>query len=76
MVKNNETTEKQNEQHKTTIQDTDTWISRTKSGNGFIIVLDDNMESGDCLTGSIEGLEKFLKGSYKGIKLGVLVAKE
>lgn len=53
------------------IDDTDTWISHTK-GKGFIIVLDEDRKAGDCLTGSIVGLENFISGNYKGLRLGEL----
>lgn len=58
------------------IEDTETWISHTKTGKGFIIVIDKDVKSGDCLTGSIEGLGNFTSGKYKGLKLGKLVNKE
>ena len=58
------------------IKDTETWISHTKSGKGFIIVLDKDLKTGDCLTGSIQGLNNFVSGDYKGLKLGVLITKE
>lgn len=70
------TNETQNNSVKTTIVKTETWISKTQSGNGFIIVLDDKLESGDCLTGSIDSLRKFVNNEYKGVNLGVLVKKE
>lgn len=53
------------------IDDTGTWISHTK-GKGFIIVLDEDRRAGDCLTGSIAGLENFVSGTYKGLRLGKL----
>ena len=58
------------------INDTNTWISHTKSGKGFIIVLDENLKAGDCLTGSIKGLTSFISGEYKGLRLGKLIIKE
>ena len=56
------------------IEDTETWISHTK-GKGFIIVLDEDRKAGDCLLGSIEGLDNFVKGNYKGLRLGQLITK-
>lgn len=54
------------------IIDTKTWVSHTKTGKGFIIVLDEDVKAGDCLTGSIVGLENFVSGNYKGLNLGKL----
>ena len=58
------------------IEDTKTWISHTKSGKGFIIVLDKDLRAGDCLTGSIDGLDNFVSNNYKGLKLGKLITEE
>jgi len=51
------------------MEETDVWVSRTKSGKGFIIALDKGATPGTVFVGSIANLEKMVKGEHKGVKL-------
>ncbi len=54
---------------KTTMEETNVWISRTKSGKGFIIVCDEYVKAGTVFVGSIANLEKMARNEHKGVKL-------
>lgn len=59
--------------NKTTMEETDVWVSRTKSGKGFIIAMDKGTSPGTVYVGSITNLEKMVKGIHKGVKLSKFV---
>ena len=54
---------------KTAMEETNVWVSRTKSGKGFIIVMDEYVKAGTVFVGSIANLEKMVDGEHKGVKL-------
>ena len=60
-------------ENKTTMEETNVWISRTKSGKGFIITMEQGATPGTTFVGSIANLEKMIKGEHKGVKLSKFV---
>ena len=73
MAKTNEKTyEKQNDS-KTTIEPSQNWVNKTKSGKGFIIHVKEDIPAGSILLGSIVALEEFVAGERTGINLGQLI---
>jgi hypothetical protein len=50
-----------------TLEKSDVWMNKSKSGNGFTIKVRDEL-----YTGSMSVLEKFLNGDIKGINLALV----
>lgn len=48
------------------------WISRTKSGNGFVIVLEEGTPKNTVFVGSISLMDKFINEKIKGVPLSVI----
>ena len=48
------------------------WISQTKSGKGFVIVLEDGTPKDTVFVGAISMIEKFVDGKIKGVPLSVI----
>lgn len=55
------------------IEPTNTWINKTKSGKGFIIHIKDDFKSGDILLGGMASLIEFVEEERNGINLGIIV---
>ena len=73
MVKRNETQEpNKDESRGGSIEPTNTWMNKTKSGKGFIIVVKDDFKKGDMLFGGTAALQEFLDDDRNGINLGIM----
>ena len=62
-----------NKPRNTTIESSDIWINKTRSGNGFIIVTKSPIPEGTVLLGGLNSLEEFIEGKRTGVNLGILV---
>ena len=64
------------EDRATTIEPSQTWINKTRSGKGFIIHIKDDFKKEDVLLGSLNALQEFVDGDRNGINLGILTEIE
>ena len=55
-----------------TIEPTETWMNKTRSGNGFMIFVKNDFKKGDMLFGGITALQEFIDGDRNGINLGIM----
>lgn len=69
IINNKQIGEKNMTNNKTTMEETEVWVSRTKSGKGFIIAVEKGTPPGTVFVGSIANLRKMIEGEHKGVKL-------
>lgn len=73
MSKRTKTSEPQKDEDRSgSIEPTNTWMNKTKSGKGFIIVVKDDFKTGDMLFGGVAALQEFIDGDRNGINLGIM----
>ena len=74
--KNNTVPKDEQEQDNGSIEPTATWMNKTRSKKGFIIVVKDDFKKGDILLGGIAALQEFIDGDRNGINLGIMAFDE
>lgn len=72
----NNTKESIDDQRDGSIKPTETWINKTRSKNGFIIVIKNDFKKGDILLGGIAALKEFIDDDRNGINLGIMTFKK
>jgi len=53
------------------LEKSEVWINQTKSGNGFTVRVGNSF-----YTGSMQSLEKFVRGDIRGVNLSLVVPDE
>ena len=64
------------EQRDGSIEPTETWMNKTRSKKGFVIVVKNDFKKGDILLGGISALQEFIDGDRNGINLGIMTFDE
>lgn len=73
MSERNKTPEpNKDEDRRGSIEPTKTWMNKTDSKKGFIIVIKDDFKKGDMLFGGTAALQEFLDGDRNGINFGIM----
>lgn len=70
--KQNDVNEPEEDRRNGTIEPTETWMNKTRSGNGFMIFVKNDFKKGDMLFGGIAALQEFIDGDRNGINLGIM----
>ena len=70
--KQNDVNEPEENRRNGTIEPTETWMNKTRSGNGFMIFVKNDFKKGDMLFGGIAALQEFIDGDRNGINLGIM----
>ena len=74
--RNKNNTVPKDEQRDGTIEPTLTWMNKTRTKNGFIIVVKDDFKKGDILLGGIAALQEFIDDDRNGINLGIMTFED